>query len=36
MDLILLTGLVDDRLVFEELNTRLATIERRLRQLSAM
>ncbi len=33
MDLILLTGLVDDRQVSEELNTRLATIESHLNQL---
>jgi archaellum biogenesis ATPase FlaH len=33
MDLLLLTGLVDDRRVSEELNTRLATIETRLIRL---
>jgi hypothetical protein len=33
MDLILLTGLVDDRRVSEELNTRLTTIENRLNRL---
>jgi hypothetical protein len=33
MDLVLLTGLVDDRRVSEELNTRLTDIERRLTRL---
>ena len=33
MDLILLTGIVDDRRVSEELTTRLATIETRLNRI---
>jgi hypothetical protein len=35
LDLLLLTGIVDNRLISEELNTRLASVERRLNQLRA-